>query len=210
MSHTCRQALSSSFTTVINVPVLIHIIFKSCDILFPGVPAVGAKDDPSGRRASTLRGGGRLPPMKGKKKGKAKYEVRTPLIELQAELHQIVGTFSTFSERAPAAIDTGMFDWSEMKAFGAPPPPVVAVEEVEERTEERAPEEMTAFQMTAIEKQRKTVPVWKSYSLSPGSGEVHPSLCICGYHMTRIFHLHLAYLRVACLLVCLFVCFLCV
>jgi hypothetical protein len=129
-----------------------------------GIAPVGGVGNQSGRRAGALKGG-RLPPMK-EKNTKKKVEVKTPIIDLAVELHQLVGTFSTFSERAPASIDLGMYTWAELKEFGTPPPEVV-VEKVE-----IPPEEMTAFQISMEEKRRKAVPEWLPYAKSPSSGEL--------------------------------------
>lgn len=106
-----------------------------------------------------------------RKKEKQNKHVKVPLIEMKVEVQQVVGTFSTSADRAPAALDTGMFEWSELKEFGAPPPVVIPTEESDKEKEEKPPaEEMTAFQIALLEKQRKTVPVWKVLSKSSGSG----------------------------------------
>ena len=113
------------------------------------------------RRTSSLKGG-KLPAIKDKKL-KSQLESKVPLVDYQVELHHVVGTFSTSSERPPASLDTGMFNWEDFKCMAAPPPQ-------EEAKEEIPVEEMSAFQISQLEKQRKAVPEWLSYDKSPQSG----------------------------------------
>lgn len=128
-----------------------------------------------GKRRPTNLKGGRLPPMKetttsSQSSKPSKYVLsKAPIIDLEIELHQVVGTFSTFSERAPASIDTGMFSWAEMKEFGSP-----VVAEVEEKVEMN-PEDMTAAQVARVEKKRRTAPEWEPYGINPRTGES----CVC-------------------------------
>ena len=123
----------------------------------------GSELENSNRRASTAKPG-RLPPMSNKK-GKSKSTEKTPIIDLQIEIHHIVGMFSTSSERPPPAVDTGLFEWSELKSLAYSP------DEVGEGGNEKiASEDMSSYQIQQEEKRRTSMPEWQRLKKKPQSG----------------------------------------